>query len=77
MTYLFAHNSNSKCSHDENDGKKKQKGQKIDKQEPNSNSESVKGTKPKHLHSDYGSGVSVCMHIATHIIILLKCELRL
>lgn len=53
MTHILcAQNSDSKCSHDENDGKKKQK---IDKQEANSNSESDKGTKSKHLCSDIDS----------------------
>ena len=69
MTHILcAQNSNSKCSHDESDGKKKQKNQKIDnlKQEANSNSESDKGTKPKHLCSDIESEVSVCMDIALH-----------
>ena len=64
ITHLFTHNSNSKHSHDENDGKK------IEKQELNSISESVKGTKLKHPHSDYESEVSVCMHIAMHFILL-------
>ena len=60
---LCAQNSNSKCSHDESDGKKKQK---INKQEANSNLESDKGIKPKHLYSDIESEVSVCMDIALH-----------
>ena len=62
---ICAQNSDSKCSHDENDG---QKNQEIDKQEANSNSESDKGTKPKHLCSDIDSEseVSVCMDIALH-----------